>query len=436
MKLITSFLICFSWLGLAQHSIEGTFSPAEDFSYAFIYKATSDGAEYVDRAKLNASGTFTITLDTSATAGIYKIVYAVPPEENNFDFIYSGKEDVRFNFSLENGVNFTTSDENILWNSYLKSMDMVHQTISNYYNTESKDQTAFEQIFKTLKNTQTAYEEEAASKLVYTFITSNRPYIPESYEDLSTYAENLKANYFKNVDFGNPILQSSSFLSDRVMAYIFNMVNDPNNDDYKTLVDDVAKAIPNDQNDIKSNLLNGVWQVFVEKDNHDLANYIADQYLIQLAQDTGNKALEQSLRAYKNTSVGTKAPNFKLPLNAVDSLHDLEGSDYYLLVFWSSGCGHCLKELPRLKNIISNNKWVQVVAFGLENNKDSWESVIKKYPVFIHVLGLKKWDNSIVETYGITATPTYFLLDKNKTIISKPYDVEAVEKVLKTLNTD
>ena len=48
-------------------------------------------------------------------------------------------------------------------------------------------------------------------------------------------------------------------------------------------------------------------------------------------------------------------------------------------------------------------------------------------------MGLGKWDNPIVNTYGISSTPTYFLLNASKVIIAKPYDVKDLEVVLKKL---
>jgi len=63
----------------------------------------------------------------------------------------------------------------------------------------------------------------------------------------------------------------------------------------------------------------------------------------------------------------------------------------------------------------------------LENDDKAWAETIKKYPDFIHVLGLGKWDNDIGNQYDIKATPTYFVLDKNKHIVAKPNDVEALK---------
>lgn len=431
-KLLLVFLLL-PLFTLAQ-SVKGTFSPAEDFSYAFLYKATPEGADYVDKRKLDSLGHFNMPLDASVTPGIYKIVYAVPPEENNFDFIYDGKETVAFNFSYEKGVEFTVSEENKLWNSYLKSMSMVNQTISNYYSKETTDKKGFNSIFKVLKDTQLAYEESAKDKLAASFIIANRPYIPTHYEDISTYSKNLKQQYLSQLDFSNYLLQSSSFLVDRVTAYVFDMVQNPSDATYKNHVDEVAAAINDNDLIIKTELIKILWQRFVTLKNYELTNYITDKYLLDLANKTENKVLAQTITTYKNTSIGAKAPNFNLLLNGkTTSLHQLKGAEHYLLVFWSSGCGHCLNELPLVNAITAKKPSLKVVAFALEEDAIKWTEEIKNFPNFIHSMGLNKWNNPIVKTYGIAATPMYFLLDASKTIISKPYAFEDLEVILKAL---
>jgi len=270
--------------------------------------------------------------------------------------------------------------------------------------------------------------------LVSAFITANRPHIPVAYEDLSDYSKNLKRQYLSSIDFSNYLLQSSSFLVDRVTAYVFNMVENPSNDTYKKLVDEVAAAINNDDLIIKTSLLEILWQRFVSIDNHDLANYITEKYLLELANATSNKVLAETIISYKNTSVGTKAPDFDILLDENNtSLHQLEGSEHYLVIFWSSSCGHCITELPKVKKLVAEKPNVKVIAFGLEEDKIQWTEHIKNYPDFTHVIGLGKWENPIVKTYGVAATPMYFLLSESKIIMAKPYEYEDLEVVLKEL---
>jgi thiol-disulfide isomerase/thioredoxin len=430
------FFIVFPTLVFSQ-TIKGTFSPASDYTYAFLYNATPEGANYVDRGKLDAEGHFEIELDSSLAPGIYKIVYAIPPEENNFDFIYDGKNSVAFTFNTDTGVAFTASDENKLWDSYLKSMEMVNQTISNYYAQGKTDETGYKSIFKVVADTQKAYEESSQDMLVSAFIKANRPYIPKTYEDIGTYSKNLKEHYLSEIDFNNYILQSSSFIVDRVMAYVFDIVVDPTNEIYKSHIDDVSNAIGGDSAKIKTTLLYLLWQRFTTMDNHDVANYIADSYLLELANATNNKVIAETIKSYKNTSIGALAPDFEIQqtgnVGDTKTLSQLTGYDYYLLVFWSSGCGHCLQELPLIKELMTSFPNIKVVAYGLENSEYPWSEEIKNYPNFLHSIGLGKWDNPTVSTYGINATPTYFLLDKDKKIIAKPYDYKEVESTIKGL---
>ena len=101
MKRLLLFILFVPGFIFSQHTLSGEFSPAEDFTYAFLYHATPSGTEYVDKAQLDGDGKFNMTLDSINNPGIYKIVYAIPAEENNFDFIYNGKESVAFTFDLE-----------------------------------------------------------------------------------------------------------------------------------------------------------------------------------------------------------------------------------------------------------------------------------------------------------------------------------------------
>ena len=420
---------------IAQHSIDGVFTPVDEYSYAFLYQVTPTGSDYINRAQLGEYGNFSIAFDSLSTPGIYKIVYALPPEDNNFDFIYNGKESVSFTFSLESGLEFTDSNENKLWASYIKSMEMINRTISNFYTQESTDKKAYLDIIKTLSDTQTAYEESTNRTLASVFVKANSPYIPAKFEDLTTYSKNLKRTYLDHVNFGNPLLQSSDFLVDRVMAYIFGMSVNTSNDLYKKDVDDLMAKIGEGNTEIKTILFEMIWRRFKSMENPEMANYVTDKYLLELTEVTKYDALKEQLIVYKNNAVGNKALNFDLAFTKdaetiSTTLHDLNLTDQYLVIFWSSTCGHCLEELPKVKEILVNKKDLTVIAIGLEDDAVNWQNMIGEYPDFIHVLGLGKWDNPTSDAYGVESTPSFYLLDKDKTIVAKPYDADALKAVL------
>lgn len=421
--------ILFPILAVSQHSLSGTFSPPENYTYAFLYKSTPDGANYIDRAQTDREGNFSIALDSLATPGIYKIVYATPPEENNFDIIYNGKEDVSFSFSLDGGIKFSASKENMLWSEYIENIQAISNTISNFYASESKNKKEFNSLFKNLADTQMVFEERAKGMIAERFVLANKPYIPTQFEDAQTYAQNLKNNFLKHIDFTDVILQSSDFLVDRVNTFVFDMVANPSNATYQSLIDELDATIGNQDPHFKSILYTNIWQQFVTDNKTEMALYITNKYLLDLAQTDKNQALLNALMSFKNTAVGAKAVNFEIPLQNTN-LHALNSSNQYLLIFWSSSCSHCLKELPQVKALLEGNTNIQVVAVGLEDDEPQWQQEAKKYPDFTHVIELNKWNSDLVKTYNIQSTPTYFLLDADKIIIEKPYDFEALRTLV------
>ena len=430
-------IILLPMLVVAQHTINGSFFPAEDYKWVVLYEVTPISSLFIENTEVNEKGEFEFQLDSSVTLGMYKIVYALPQEENNFDIIYNAKEDVKFTFNQETGIEYQSSIENQLVDSYTNSMSLVSQTIGNFFQQQSSDTLALASIFKTQRETQASFEDAAKGTIALHFIKANRPYIPKHFEDIKTYINNLKAHFFDNVDFNNEILQSSNFLIERALNYVFGMSSETEDDTtiYKKNIDAVFLAMKNADPLIKETLLEVLWQQMVDSNFEDVANYIADNYLITLAKALNDKELVDGLILFKSLSLGNIAPDFSMEIKEEDKtiikhLSNLDTSDNYILVFWSSTCSHCLNEIPQIDAYLKTLEKgkVQVVAIGLEDEPFRWKNESSKYPDFIHVLGLGKWRNEIGNNYNVKATPTYFILDNDKKIISKPYDFDALKK--------
>jgi len=422
---------------LAQHTIKGTFSPAEDYNFALLYKVNPTISDYVSNAEILEDGSFEFKLDSTQTTGMYRLVYAVPQEDYNFDIIYNGKEDIELTFNSETGVEFKTSVENKLLASYTNSMSMITQSIGNYFGQESEDSTALKTIFKTQRETQENFEEAAKDARVLEFIKANKPYIPEEVEPVTTYIENLKAHYFDFVDFNNPVLQSSNFLEERMLNYVFGMASESKDEleNYKENIDVVFSHMKTAPKEVQRILLFDLWQQMADLGFESVANYISETYLMDLVVGLNDRELINALNLYKNLSKGQVAPNFDVDVQEngkliTKKLTDLKGAENYVIVFWSSTCSHCLDEVPQLQTFVKSleeNK-VQVVAIGLEEAPYTWKNLTYDFPEFIHVYGEGKWDNKIGNAYGVSSTPTYFILDSDKKIAARPLDFEALKK--------
>ena len=416
---------------LAQNTIKGKFSLAKDYNFALLYKVKPTLSDYVSNAEIQEDGSFEFKLDSTNTKGMYRLVYGVPQEDYNFDIIYNGKEDIELTFNSETGVEFKKSTENKLIASYTNSMSMVTQSIGNYFSQESKDTTALKAIFKTQKETQENFENATKDTIALEFIKANKPYIPQQVQDVKTYINNLKTHYFDHVDFNNKTLQSSNFLEERMLNYVFGMSSDSKDEleNYKENIDVVHSYMKDAPNEVQRILLFDLWQQMSDLGFESIANYIAENYLMDVAVSLNDQELLHALILYKNISKGNVAPDFDIEIKEKDKfitkrLSELQGAENYIIVFWSSTCSHCLDEVPQLQTYVKSleKDKVKVIAIGLEDEPYRWKDLTYTYSEFIHVYGEGKWDNKIGDDYGVSSTPTYFILDKDKKIISKPID--------------
>lgn len=422
----------------AQHSIKGTFKPADQFKFAFLYRVTAQTSLFIANSDVDKNGNFELKLDTTKAVipGTYRIVYAQPQDQYNFDIVVNGKEDIELTFDLENGnPTFQKSQENKLYSSYNRSMALINKSIRNYYVSKKQDSAGYKKIFNILSKTQNEFEKASEGLIVNDFIKASKPYIASDVENVRTLSKNIKSNYFTNIDFGNKTLQDSNFLIKTTIDYVLGFGNRNNaNKSYKDNIDTVVKAIGGNY-DIKKILLEILWNQFSSEGNEVIANYIADTNLLSIARDTNDTDLVKSLVAFKNSSIGQIGPDFNVEVKGKDGkievskLHNLKASNKYLIFFWSTTCSHCLDEIPQLKDYAAakSKEDLQVIAVALDNDLYRWKDLTYDYPGFLHVFGEGKWDNEIGNNYNVTGTPTYFVLDKDKKIIEKPENFKAFQ---------
>jgi len=400
MKFITALylFILLPNLLAAQNAIKATFSPANEYKWAILYKNSPLKNSYVAQGKIE-NGTVEFLLDSTKTTGVYKIVYAAPQDEYNFDIIYNGHENIELEFNAESGITFKQSSGNLLLNSYLAELATIGKDIEAFYVNNKKDTLELTALFRKQLAMQNNYETASKNTLTYHFIKANKPYIPTNYEDAKTYIYHLTVNYFENVDFNDSVLQSSNFLLERSLAYVLSVSNKgmDKSSSYNYNIDVVSKLISNTAPVFQKTFLEKLWNKLVYYNLKNTANYLATTSLIPLAKAQGDTVLALKLSQFKNLSIGNVAPDIlweteKNGLVEHHKLSELDVAENYILVFWSSGCSHCLKQIPKLKILaqsLDKTKY-KVVAIGLEDGPLKWKKEIVKYPDFIHILKLNK----------------------------------------------
>ncbi len=69
-----------------------------------------------------------------------------------------------------------------------------------------------------------------------------------------------------------------------MLGYVFGMTSNPDDvDAFKANVDDIAKAIKSTHPSYQKTLWNILWNQFADIENETLANYVATEYLLPIA---------------------------------------------------------------------------------------------------------------------------------------------------------
>jgi thiol-disulfide isomerase/thioredoxin len=113
-------------------------------------------------------------------------------------------------------------------------------------------------------------------------------------------------------------------------------------------------------------------------------------------------------------------------------------ADYTVVIFWDVDCGHCQKDIPKLKEIYdkmkAEGKSIEVFSVYTHFEVDKWKKFIRDNKLTwvnvyngVHLIDLKV-------KFDIYSTPVIYLLDKNKIIKAKRIGVEQVEDVINNLN--
>lgn len=143
-------------------------------------------------------------------------------------------------------------------------------------------------------------------------------------------------------------------------------------------------------------------------------------------------------QAHKNRP-GMKAADFSYvtPNGKTDKMHQLE-SDYVLLFFYDPDCHNCLKFEQILSDIPSfvdmqQNGTLRVLAVYPDDNKEEWLYKISQMPQGWIVGWNEQGDIRSKQLYDIRATPTLYLLDKQKKVILKDVSLEKVIQYLSTI---
>lgn len=359
-------------------------------------------------------------------SGMMKIYF---PNTNNTVSFISENKNVEIQLETQNNKikNVIYQDEaNNLMNNiqeYSQKKELILPAlvqIKEYY----KDNTDFgKALVKEMGNLSGSNNiDQAKHPFVYYYNTNYNKYL--SNDTAKKVSTDEIVDFF---DKSNDMLESSSLVRPILVAYLNNGGNSNVGSSVDKLLDRLKVETPRGQT-----VLSELIDIF---DVYEMTEF-KNKYLT-LAKNlkcTITDRLATTLKANANVEIGAVFPNYKFqsPVNTTaKSIADVK-ADKKVVVFWSSTCSHCETELPQLlaKYNELKAKNIQVIGLSMDSDKDSYTKKIIAFP-WINDSELRGWNSSYAETYNVHATPSYFILDANNKIISKP---DHVGDVLTYLN--
>lgn len=280
-------------------------------------------------------------------------------------------------------------------------------------------------------------KKKSKGKLAHHFIKASKQYYaPRPFKDPKDYMASVKLHFFDAIDFSDKVLSDATFVNDRLTDYVYYL-NQANNLATKNMlqkkaIDDVSDKL-NDNFELHKNFEESLLNQYLTDENTEMTNYVLNKYYKFLPDAYQDAALEYKITSAMKTAIGKEAADFSWTDNGIQkNLYSLIGFDYYIVVFFSATCPHCQVEIPEFYEFIKEIGNVRVVAVGLEDAKESWVKMTANFSEFTNILDLDKWDSPKVKDYGITAIPSYFVLDANKNILAKPNDVTELKTMFET----
>ncbi len=431
------------------HSLRGEIKNAGR-KKVFLSAFYGEKVNRIDSVTCDVSGHFIYVLGPLIQPGLYRL----STDKDHFLDLVINNENIEFTCLRDlspDSTEFLSSIENKIYHYFLgydrkvqaklelllPILDFYPDKDRFYLQAESEYEYLQKAEKKSLDSLGSLYPDSYAIRI---FRIQQTPYLPAGLtkDDRITY---LKQHFLDDINFNDTLSLRSNTWANKAISYLSLYSN--NKYTQKQLESEFIKAITIilSRASINADVYKFLLDYFVggfDKYHFDaVITYIADNFQDPFScEDQARKTqLQKELENFKKISIGKTAPDIAIPdpKGKLIRLSDIK-SEYTLLVFWSSECGHCIQMMPQLKELYDRQKpkrW-EVMTVSLDTNWKEWTTFLHEQKLnWFNGSELKGFNSISADEYNIFATPTMFLLDNEKKILAKPISYRELEQNLR-----
>lgn len=391
----------------------------------------------------SGSGSFYFLLPDDTPPGIFRIIYAdiidgVRNQHRFVEFIFNG-ENIElvvgssepgpkpyFENSLENRVYGEFMDFELAYEAEVMSLygklyplrePGVEEAIARYNAIQLQREHYMDSISM-------LYPDLYSVKIMNAF---RAPYIPGEISHKER-IDSLKDCFFDRSPIDDPALLHAPVYTFKLIDYL-SLYKDrslPGGEQEEEFIKAVDRIMVNVSGEaqlrefVVSYLLEGFELLNLER----VQIHLADNYLDENCESDIVELVLSRMEGYKLMTPGNQAPDIILREmdGRTSQLSELDHS-YVLVLFWSSTCEHCRDILPELKRWYeSENIYdLEVLAISIDSSEISFKRAVEQLdPTWINAHEPMGWQGKAPSEYHVYATPTMFLLDRERSILARP----------------
>jgi len=302
-----------------------------------------------------------------------------------------------------------------------------------------------------------------ASKFIYQY----REPFRDGYLTSEDRQKSFQKEFLKYIDFSDKNLINSSILSDKIFKYLVTCNrreydHAQREQAYTEAVDNLMSQVigsgreesttysaDDNRGDLKGSeilsnqpvyefVLNYLVHGFEVLGMDKVLSHISENYTGMLCRTNEKTTLIRKLESQKMVK-GTTVSDFTMedingdPVTLSHILKELN-----LIIFWAGWCPHCNEMLPAIKIWYNSNKKpeLQIIAISLDSSGAEWQKATYDagFEQFYNLSDMKGWNGRVTEEYNVYATPTMFLIDRNRKIVAKPLTLAELMQTVDGIN--